>query len=171
MVASMIRKVNQLDAGEISAIYNHYIEHTTITFEEDRLTALDISARIATLSSQNYPWLVYESDGCVVGYAYAAPWRTRAAYRFTVESAVYVDHNRIGCGIGGQLYKKLFAELAESGFKTVLGLIALPNEQSVRMHEKFGFLPVGHHREVGFKLDQWIDVGVWQLMLSPDGSR
>ena len=162
----MIRQVTLQDAGEIAAIYNHYIEHTTITFEESCLTALDLSARIDELTSRNYPWLVYEVDGRVAGYAYATPWRTRAAYRFTVESAVYVDQARVGSGIGSQLYRKLFEELTENDFKTVLGLIALPNEQSVRMHEKFGFLPVGHHREVGFKFDQWIDVGVWQLMLA-----
>jgi phosphinothricin acetyltransferase len=167
----MIRQVTQRDADEISAIYNHYIEHTKITFEEDCLTALDVVERIEWLSSQNYPWFVYELDGRVVGYSYAAPWRTRAAYRFTVESAVYVDHKQIGSGIGGQLYYKLIQELAENGFKTVLGLIALPNEPSVRMHEKFGFLPVGQHREVGFKFGQWIDVGVWQLMLPPVASR
>lgn len=167
----MIRNVTHRDAEEISAIYNHYIENTTITFEENCLTALDLLERIERLSSQNYPWFVYELDGRVVGYAYAAPWRTRTAYRFTVESAVYVDHNQIGSGIGSQLYYKLFEELAKSGFKTVLGLIALPNDQSVRMHKKFGFLPVGQHREVGFKFGQWIDVGVWQLMLSPVASR
>ena len=162
----MIRRVRPEDAGEISAIYNHYIEQTTITFEESCLTELDISARISELTSRNFPWFVFELDGRVLGYAYAAPWRTRSAYRFTVESAVYVDHAQVGSGIGSQLYKQVFEELAENGFKTVLGLIALPNEQSVRMHEKFGFLPVGHHRQVGFKFDKWIDVGVWQLMLS-----
>lgn len=167
----MIRQVTPRDADEISAIYNHYIEHTTITFEEVCLTALDVAERIERLSSQNFPWFVYELDGRVVGYAYAAPWRTRAAYRFTVESAVYVYHKQIGSGIGGQLYDTLFQQLSKNGFKTVLGLIALPNEVSVRMHEKFGFRPVGLHREVGFKFGQWIDVGVWQLMLPPVASR
>ncbi len=167
----MIRKVTPQDAGEVSAIYNYYIEQTTITFEESCLSASDLSARIEDLTSQNYPWLVYQKDGRVVGYAYAAPWRTRSAYRFTVESAVYVDRSIVGIGIGSQLYEKLFEELAKNGFKTVLSLISLPNQQSVRMHEKFGFLPVGHHREVGFKFDQWIDVGVWQLMLRDVKSR
>ncbi len=171
MVATMIRKVTPQDASEVAAIYNYYIEKTTITFEESCLSDLDLSARIEDLTSRNYPWLVYQLDGRVVGYAYAAPWRTRAAYRFTVESAVYVDRSVVGTGIGSQLYEKLFEELAENGFKTVLSLIALPNQKSVRMHEKFGFLPAGHHREVGFKFDQWIDVGVWQLMLPPAGSR
>lgn len=171
MVATMIRKVTPQDAGEVSAIYNYYIEQTTITFEESCLSASDLSARIEDLTSQNYPWLVYQKDGRVVGYAYAAPWRTRSAYRFTVESAVYVDRSIVGIGIGSQLYEKLFEELAKNGFKTVLSLISLPNQQSVRMHEKFGFLPVGHHREVGFKFDQWIDVGVWQLMLRDVKSR
>lgn len=167
----MIRKVTPQDAGEVSAIYNYYIEQTTITFEESCLSASDLSARIEDLTSQNYPWLVYQKDGRVVGYAYAAPWRTRSAYRFTVESAVYVDRSIVGTGIGSQLYEKLFEELSKNGFKTVLSLISLPNQQSVRMHEKFGFLPVGHHREVGFKFDQWIDVGVWQLMLRDVKSR
>jgi L-amino acid N-acyltransferase YncA len=167
----MIRDVTAQDAGEIAAIYNHYIEHTTITFEENCLSASEISARIRDLCSRDYPWLVYELDGRVIGYAYAAPWRTRSAYRFTVESAVYVDYRRVREGIGGQLYDALFRQLAETGFKTVLGLIALPNEQSVRMHQSFGFVPVGHHHEVGFKFEQWIDVGVWQLRLSPPTSR
>ena len=87
----MIRKVTPQDAGEVAAIYNYYIEKTTITFEESCLSALDLTARIEDLPSRNYPWLVYQLDGRVVGYAYAAAWRTRAAYRFTVESAVYVD--------------------------------------------------------------------------------
>ena len=101
----------------------------------------------------------------VVGYAYAGPWRTRAAYRFAVETTVYLDRNRTGHGLGRALYGRLLADLRELGFRCAMGGIALPNDASVALHERMGFVKVAHFREVGFKFNRWIDVAYWQRAL------
>ena len=161
----MIRPVKISDAEQIAEIYNYYVAETVITFEEDPVSAVDFQARIkATLESQ-MPWLVAEVAGSVAGYAYAGRWRERVAYRFSVESAVYVSHDRLGLGTGASLYTALLDELENLGMHCVLGGIALPNPASVQLHERLGFEKVAHHREVGRKFDRWIDVGFWQLQL------
>ncbi len=161
----MIRPVKLSDANQIAAIYNHYVAQTVITFEEDLVSAEGYCERIQSVLDAGMPWLVSETADEVLGYAYAGPWRKRAAYRFTVESAVYVSHQQINRGTGSALYAALLDELTELGMHCVLGSIALPNDASVRLHERFGFEKVAHHREVGRKFDQWIDVGFWQLQL------
>ena len=161
----MIRSVNLSDAPRIAEIYNYYVTETVITFEEKLVTAQDYVDRIAVVLADGLPWLVEEIDGKVVGYAYATKWRTRIAYRFTVESAVYVDHQALGNGTGSRLYAELFDKLRQSGIHSVMGLVALPNPESIKLHERFGFKKVGEHKEVGWKFERWIDVGTWQLML------
>lgn len=160
----MVRKAQLKDAGEISEIYNYYITDTVITFEEDELSSIDIQERIQTIT-EKLPWLVFEDEGKVVGYAYASEWKSRCAYRNSVESTVYLQKGFEGRGIGSQLYRNLLEELKGMGYHTVIGGIALPNEASVWLHEKFKFEKVAHFREVGYKFDQWIDVGYWQLLL------
>lgn len=161
----MIRPVQLSDAQQIAEIYNHYVTETTITFEEVPISEDEYRERIEKILKASKPWLVKESGGRIVGYAYAGPWRTRVAYQFTVESAVYVSHEHQGQGAGSQLYAALLEELTKLGMHCVIGSIALPNPGSVGLHERFGFEKVAHHPEVGRKFDQWIDVGFWQLML------
>jgi phosphinothricin acetyltransferase len=153
------------DAGAVAAIYNHYITETIVTFEEEAITASEMETRMRAVQSASLPWLVAELSDGVVGYAYASKWKTRSAYRFSTEVTVYLDHRRVGGGIGSSLYARLLDVLKASGCHAAMGGIALPNDASVRLHEKLGFRPVALFREVGFKFNRWIDVGYWQKML------
>lgn len=147
----------------ICDIYNYYVENTVISFEEKRVSFEEMEERIACLISE-YPWIVYEKDGIVLGYAYVGSWKARSAYRFTLECSVYTNHNKIEKGVGTQLYQQLFEELDDSLVRSVMAVIALPNDPSIGLHEKMGFEKVAHFKEVGYKLGQWVDVGYWQKM-------
>lgn len=157
-----IRDCEPQDAEHICDIYNHYIQHTTITFEEHPLSVVEMQARVDH-HTQRYPWLVCVDEGQVVGYAYASKWKERAAYRHTAEATVYVRASQERKGHGKALYAALLSELAHRQCHVVLGCIALPNAQSVGLHEHFGFKKVAHFSEVGRKFDQWLDIGYWQL--------
>ena len=163
--ATMIRPASPNDAAAVAAIYNHYVASTTITFEEQEVTVGEMAQRIAEVGAK-LPWLVFEQDGAVLGYAYATPWRARSAYRFSVESTVYVASGRGGKGIGSALYCSLIGALRERGLQVVIGGIAQPNPASVALHERLGFEKVAHFRRVGRKFERWIDVGYWELLLA-----
>jgi len=160
----MIRPAAATDAAAIADIYNPYIRDTAITFEEDLVSAAAMATRIAKVT-KDFPWLVWEEEGGVLGYAYASTWRTRHAYRFAVETAIYLAPGQQGQGRGATLYQALLAELRQRSFHLVLGCLALPNEPSIRLHEKLGFQKVGHMREAGWKFGAWVDVGFWELLL------
>jgi phosphinothricin acetyltransferase len=160
----MIRAATAADAAANAAIYNYYIENTAVTFEEDPLVVADMAQRIATITA-DYPWLVFERAARVLGYAYASRFHARSAYRFTVETTVYVAHDAHRGGIGSALYGVLLDRLRAQKLHSALGVIALPNEASVRLHEKLGFRKVGETEEVGWKFGRWINVGYWQLAL------
>jgi L-amino acid N-acyltransferase YncA len=161
----MIRPAREGDAEAIARIYNHYVLNTVITFEEEAVSTADMAGRIADVGALGLPWLVAQREGQVVGYAYATRWRRRPAYRYSVESTVYLAHDAIGQGLGTRLYEALLSRLEEQGLHVVIGGIALPNRESVALHEKLGMRQVAHFREVGFKLGRWIDVGYWQGLL------
>lgn len=160
----MIRQAIPDDATAIIAIYNHYVATTTITFEEHAVTVADMAQRIQDVST-SLPWLVWVQAGQVLGYAYATPWRARSAYRFSVESTVYVSPHHARKGIGSALYIELVNALRTRGLRVVLGGIAQPNPASVALHENLGFEKVAHFKRVGRKFDRWIDVGYWELSL------
>jgi L-amino acid N-acyltransferase YncA len=159
----MLRTATPADAPAICAIYGHYIRHTIVTFDEEPVPPEVMAARMAEPSP--VPWLVLEEGGTIIGYAYAAPWRTRSAYRHTVESTVYLAPDAIGDGRGTLLYGRLIDLLREQDVHAVMGVIALPNDASVALHEKLGFRRTGLLPEVGRKFGRWIDVGYWQLVL------
>lgn len=161
----MIRNVTLADAQQIVEIYNHYVTETITTFEEEPATAEDFEKRIQAVLDAGKPWIVEEVDGNITGYAYAAQWRNRAAYRFTVESAVYVDHTKMENGTGTRLYAHLIDELKKLGMHSIMGVVSVPNEGSRKLHEKFGFKKIAQYKEAGWKFEQWIDVVCWQLML------
>jgi L-amino acid N-acyltransferase YncA len=161
----LIRNVKIDDAEAITGIYNPYILNSMITFEEVPVTVEEISRRIEAEISAGYPYLVMEFEHKVVGYAYAGVWRTRAAYRNTVESTVYLEQGLNGKGLGTLLYQALIEELRKKEIHVVLGGITLPNPASVALHEKMGFTKVAHFKEVGYKFGRWLDVGFWQLNL------
>ncbi len=153
------------DAEVIASIYNHYVLTTSISFEEAEVSAIDMAGRIADVQAAGLPWLVAEIDGVVAGYAYATKWRVRHAYRFSVETSVYIDHRRAGQGVGSALYRVVLDRLRIGGYHLAIGGIALPNAASVALHEKMGFVKVAHFSEVGFKFGKWTDVGYWELVL------
>ncbi len=160
----MIRHVFQSDAQSICKIYNDYVKNSTITFEEIPVQQDEMIERIEA-ETQNYPWLVYEIDGKIVGYTYGRRWRERGAYRNSVETGTYLDSRFVGRGTGTELKKELLKILKEKSFHAVISGIALPNPASVALNEKFGFTKVAHFKEVGFKFNRWIDVGYWELIL------
>lgn len=158
----MIRPVNTADAAALCAIYNHYISNTVVSFEEECVGTDEFAARIAKVQAAGLPWLVMEQDGNVIGYAYAARWQERSAYRFCALVSVYLAPDSVGAGRGTRLYEALFAALRATPVRWVIGAIALPNAASVALHEKMGMARVGLHPQVGFKFGRWIDVGYWQ---------
>jgi len=161
----MIRPATTSDAAAIAKIYNHYVLNTIVTFEEDAVSVSEMSGRISEILSNELPLLVWTEAGAVVGYTYANKWKSRCAYRYALESTIYLDLTATGQGIGTKLYTALLAELRKTKIHTVIGGVALPNAGSVGLHEKMGFKKIGEFKEVGWKFNQWIDVGYWELML------
>ena len=160
----MIRAATISDVDAICRLYNRFVEESIVTFEEQPVAADEMRDRMVRVR-EHFPWYVREDGGDIVGYAYAAPWQTRSAYRYSVETTVYVEPGRQRAGIGTQLYEKLLARLTEQGTRCAIGGIALPNDASVALHERLGFRKVAHFEAVGFKLGRWLDVGYWQRQL------
>lgn len=160
----MIRSANPADAGALAEIYNHYVLHSVISFEEEPASGAEMQRRMLAVQSK-FPYLVHEQDGAIDGFAYATPWKDRGAYRHSVETTIYVAPDRLGKGIGRNLYEPLLDDLRNRDLHAAMAGIALPNDGSIAIHEKFGFVKVAHYREVGRKFDRWVDVGYWQLML------
>lgn len=161
----MIRPVEDADAGSIASIYNHYIANTTISFEEEAVSVEQMVERIREVRAASLPWFVVAEADQVIGWAYASKWKARSAYRFSVEVSVYLRDGAGTRGLGSQLYEALFRALKERGVHLAIGGIALPNEASIALHEKFGMKKVAHFEEVGFKFGKWVDVGYWQVVL------
>jgi L-amino acid N-acyltransferase YncA len=152
------------DASAIAAIYAPYVSETIISFETETPDGAEMARRIERVGAQ-YPWLVATLDGRVAGYAYACENRSRLAYRWSVDAAVYLDASVQRKGIGRGLYERLFALLRELGHVNAFAGISLPNAGSVGLHEAMGFVLIGIHRHVGYKMGGWHDVGWWQLTL------
>ena len=161
----MIRQALATDAEAIARIYNHYILDTIITFEEQPVSPSEMAERIAEVAAASLPWLVAEQDGSILGYARASKWKGRSAYRFSVETTIYLAPHCLGNGLGTSLYQLLLRQLKDLKLHIAIGGIALPNAPSLALHEKLGFRKVAHFAEVGFKFGKWIDVGYWQLTL------
>lgn len=163
-----IRAARSDDAAAIAAIYAPHVLTGTATFEVEAPDARQMRARMAA-SDGFYPWLVAttgeDDDGGVLAYAYAARFRERPAYRYAVETTIYVTGATQGQGVGRLLYQSLIDTLRAQGFTQAIAGIALPNEYSIRLHESVGFRRAGVYREVGYKHEQWIDVGIWQREL------
>ena len=160
-----IRPAQARDAEAIAKIYNHYVLNTMITFAAVVVSVDERAKRINDIVATDLPWLVAEENGRIVGYAYASKWKARAAYRYTLESTVYLAPDQVTKGVGTKLYDELFAQLRKKSIHVVMGVIALPNESSVILHEKFGMHKAAHFSEVGYKFNRWLDVGYWQVML------
>lgn len=164
---ALIRLAREQDAAGIAAVYRPYVEDSPISFEERAPYAAEMARRIAGDRPGFHPWLVAEEDGAILGFASSSPFRTRPAYRWSVETGIYVAANACGRGLGKSLLEALTGLLKRQGYAAAIGAIALPNDASVRLHEALGFVPSGIYRGTGFKMGQWIDVGLWQKDLAP----
>ncbi|MEJ2594477.1 MAG: GNAT family N-acetyltransferase [bacterium] len=160
----MIRTAEKRDIDQICDIYNYYVQHSIATFDEKEMSGPEMEEYLSGIMN-NYPWLVYESVGEVLGYAYVSPWKSRSAYKYSLESTIYIHPDYIRKGIGTRLYSVLISRAKELGFHALIGGISLPNPASVALHEKMGFQKIGQFCEVGFKFDKWVDVGYWELLL------
>lgn len=168
-----IRAAGPDDAAAIAAIYAPFVLSGTASFETEAPDTRQMRARM-TASDGKYPWLVATNGGPeggpdgggVLAYAYASAFRDRPAYRYVVETSVYVAGSVQGQGTGRLLYEALIDTLRTQGFTQAIGAIALPNDSSIRLHEAVGFRRAGVYREVGYKQGQWIDVGIWQCELN-----
>ena len=154
------------DAAVCAAIYAPYVTDTAITFETEVPTTADMAARI-TAALAAHDWLVLESGGSTVGYAYAREFKSRAAYGWSVETSVYLSMDHRGRGGGRLLYTELLARLARRGYRRAFAGITMPNDASVAFHRTFGFVDAGLFRRVGWKLSAWRDVAWLQVDLQP----
>lgn len=167
-----IRPATPEDAPAIAAIYKPYVERGTVSFELKAPGEAVMRQRMAA-SGGVFPWLVVTDGpdeqgdgGAVRGYAYASMFRDRPAYRYTIETSIYLEMGTQGRGNGRQLYDALIDTVRAQGFTHAIGVIALPNDHSIRLHESVGFRRTGVLREVGYKDGRWIDVGYWQCELN-----
>ena len=166
-----IRCATADDAAAIASIYAPYVRASVVSFETEAPDEAGMRLRIEEVGDA-YPWLVAcDGEGRVLGYAYACAFRTRPAYRFTVETTVYVADGAHRRGIGRLLYRALLPVLEAQGFTQAVGAITIPNEASIRLHESLGFVRAGTYEKVGFKLGEWRSVGLWQRALAPMTSR
>ena len=148
------------DARQVAAIYYPYVLNTPITFESEPPDGHEMSSRMENVLT-SYPWIVCVHDDEVMGYAYGSQFRTREAYDWSVETTVYVREAAHGLGIGSALYTSLLECLRLQGYVSAVGVIALPNEKSVMLHEKLGFSQDGILPSAGYKNGTWYDVGLW----------
>ena len=167
-----VRAATPEDAGAIAAIYAPHVLAGTVSFETEAPDARAMRTRMA--SSQGlYPWMVATNGaetGGVLGYAYATRFSEREAYRWAVETTIYVADVAQRQGVGRLLYEALIDTLRAQGFTQAIGRIALPNNQSIKLHETVGIRRAGVFREIGYKQGQWIDVGYWQCELADPAS-
>lgn len=164
-----IRIAQPEDAAAIHAIYLPSVLAGAATFETEPPGTEAMRGRIVARLAQ-YPWLVWEHRGEVLAYAYASRFRERAAYDWIAETSIYVREDAQRQGIARRLYGVLLEAMRLQGLTQAVGVITLPGEASVRMHEAMGFEPAGVWRRSGYKLGRWWDVGVWQksLQLPPE---
>lgn len=163
-----IRAAEPKDSAQIAAIYMPYVTTTAISFETEPPTPKVIEGRMTAFDGL-YPWLVAttEDDDAVMGYAYAGRFRERPAYRYIVETSIYLGGNvQRGQGYGRLLYSALIETLIAQDFTQAIAVLSLPNEYSIGLHESLGFRRAGVYRGIGYKNGQWHDVGFWQRELT-----
>jgi len=160
----MNRQATLKDAARIAEIYNWYIENTVISFEQVAVSVQEMRERIGK-ASELHPWFVFEQQSVVCGFAFAADFKSRGAYCQTVETTIYLDKDELGQSIGKSLYLHLINQLQLTSAHVLVATIALPNAQSIALHEKLGYIKCGHLKEVGLKFENWVDVGYWQLII------
>ena len=162
-----IRDAEPADIPHMREIYNHYVANSTVTFDEEPQTLAEMRKRFQLVADLGYPWLVAVSpSGQILGYAYVAPWKAKAAYRFTVENSIYLGPASTGKGIGRALLGELLDRAKSAGVREVVAVIADKGaEASLRLHERYGFKEIGHMGRVGFKFGRWLGTVLMQKSL------
>jgi L-amino acid N-acyltransferase YncA len=162
-----IRAATPDDAAAIASIYAPYVTGSAVSFETVAPDEAEMRRRME-LGNGLYPWFAaVDARGALLAYSYAAQFRPRPAYRYAVETSVYVDPEFQGQGAGRLLYDILLRTLEKQLFTQAIAAITLPNDASVRLHEAMGFGSAGVYRQVGYKGGRWLDVGLWQRSLAP----
>lgn len=164
MPVELIRTAEIEDVPMILDIYSYYVENTTITFEIKPPDIEEMKRRLIE-TVKTFDWIIYELNETIAGYAYYTKFRERKAYDYSCETTVYVHKDLTGKGIGSALYGQLINRLEKTSKAVAIGGISLPNDASVRLHEKLGFKNIGILKNVGRKFNKWIDVGYWELEL------
>ncbi|MFJ9425395.1 GNAT family N-acetyltransferase [Streptomyces sp. NPDC101249] len=165
-MGAVIRPAIPADLNAVAEIFTHYVRHTVITFEETPPSSAAWHQRLDDLATRELPFLVAELSGHVVGYAYAAPWRPKSAYRHTVENSIYLAPDRTGRGLGGALLEALLTACARTRARQMIAVIAdAGTDASVALHRRFGFADAGRLAAVGYKHDRWIDTVLMQRTL------
>jgi len=166
-----IRPATFEDIPAITRIYAHAVRHGTASFELEPPDETEMTRRMKAVLDGGFPYLAAETDGAFAGYAYASFYRTRPAYRFTVENSVYVAAEMHRRGIGKALLLKLIEECATRGFRQMIAVIGDSDQNaSIGLHAACGFTPAGNLRSIGWKFDRWLDTPLMQLSLGPGAS-
>jgi L-amino acid N-acyltransferase YncA len=165
-VTTDIRLATGADGAALAAIYAPAVESQATSFELEPPDAAEMGRRVAAVGAKT-PWLACVHRGAVIGYAYGAQHRDRAAYAWSAEVSAYVHANAQRAGVGKALYTSLFAVLSLQGFRSAYAGITLPNAASVRFHESVGFTPVGVYHDIGYKFGRWHDVAWFERALGP----
>lgn len=162
----MIRDAAPEDMAQVAAIYGHHVLHGLATFEEVPPDEAEMRSRFEAVRKAGLPYLVYEEDGQIVGYAYAGPYRTRSAYQFTIENSVYVRDGYAGRGIGRALLTELIERCTAGPWKQMVAVIGdSENHASIGLHRALGFRMVGTLEKVGYKFNRWVDTVLMQRAL------
>jgi L-amino acid N-acyltransferase YncA len=167
-----VRPATRADIPAITRIYAHAVEHGTASFELTAPDQAEMTRRFNELTTNGFPYLVAAVDGAVIGYAYAGPYRTRPAYRFTVENSVYVAHDSQRRGVGKALLQALIEACTEKGFRLMVAVIGDSNQAaSIGLHEAADFAHVGAFKNIGYKFDRWLDTVLMQRALGPGATK
>lgn len=171
-MSPVLREATARDLAAISALYAREVETGTATFETEAPSEAEMGARLEAVQRHALPWLVAELDGRFAGYAYASPFRPRAAYRYGVEVSIYVEADARGCGVGRALLGRLIERTQARGLRHLIAAISdsATSAASIGLHRSLGFRDAGVYRQVGWKFDRWLDVTLMQLDLDPEGA-
>jgi phosphinothricin acetyltransferase len=166
-----IRNAHPQDAEAIAAIYAHHVLHGTATFDTVPRSVADTAAKIADCAARGWPFLVAESEGVVVGYAYATQFRDRPAYGFACENSIYIHPGHIGQGLGKALLAALLTAAADAGFRQMIAVVSADEQASVALHAGLGFRHQGWLPAVGRKFGRWLDTAYMQIALGAGDSE
>ena len=168
MSSVSLRPSEDRDVAAITAIYGHHVLHGVASFEEEPPGLDEMARRRREILARGLPYLVAEGSGRLLGYCYASLYRTRAAYRFTVEDSIYVDAAEIGRGVGRALLSALIERCAAQGYRQMVAVIGGSDQwPSIRLHAALGFARIGVLPAIGFKFGGWVDTVLMQRALGP----